>query len=129
MERVDALTRAVMALRQEIAPDGGLSLSDRVDHLTEVVDHQVSVIDQRTSWWRAAVAVGVVLVLAVTSGAFLLELRARAEITEANRKLCPLVALMIPDIGGREPTTVYGRQLADQARVLYAAYGCPKRSA
>jgi hypothetical protein len=129
MERVDALTTEVRALRQQIAPDGGLSLSDRIEHLTEVVDHQVSVIDQRTSWWRAAVAVGVVVVLAVTSGAFLLELRTRSEIADGNRKLCPLVALLIPDIGGREPTTEYGRQLADQARLLYAAYGCPKRSA
>jgi hypothetical protein len=65
----------------------------------------------------------------VTSGAFLLELRTRSEIADGNRKLCPLVALLIPDIGGREPTTEYGRQLADQARLLYAAYGCPKRSA
>jgi hypothetical protein len=125
MERVDVLTREVTRLRQQIAPDDGPSLSDRVDHLAEVVDHQVSVMDRRTSWWRLAVAVGVVLVLAVTSGAFVLELRTRSEIADGNRKLCPLVSLLIPDTGGREPTTEYGRQLAYQARLLYAAYGCP----
>jgi hypothetical protein len=37
------------------------------------------------------------------------------------------LALMIPDTGGREPTTEYGRQLVDQARLLYAAYGCPPK--
>jgi hypothetical protein len=89
MERVDALTTEVRALRQQIAPDGGLSLSDRIEHLTEVVDHQVSVIDQRTSWWRAAVAVGVVVVLAVTSGAFLLELRTRSEIADGTGSCAP----------------------------------------
>jgi hypothetical protein len=117
LERVDALTTEVKALRQQIAPEGAPSLSDRID--------QVSVMDRRTSWWRAAVAVGIVLVLAVTSGAFLLELRTRSEIADGNRKLCPLVSLLIPDTGGREPTTEYGRQLAYQARLLYAAYGCP----
>jgi hypothetical protein len=121
MERVDALTREVHALRQLIAPDVGPSLSDRVDHLTEVVE-------RRTSWWRAAVAVGLVLILAIAGGAFLLELRTRGEIADGNRKLCPLVALMVPDVGGREPTTDYGRQIADQARVLYAAYGCPRKA-
>jgi hypothetical protein len=125
LERVDALTTEVKALRQQIAPEGAPSLSDRIDHLADVVDHQVSVMDRRTSWWRAAVAVGIVLVLAVTSGAFLLELRTRSEIADGNRKLCPLVSLLIPDTGGREPTTEYGRQLAYQARLLYAAYGCP----
>jgi hypothetical protein len=122
VERVDALTTEVTRLRQQIAPDVGPSLSDRVDHLAQVVE-------RRTSWWRAAVAVGIVLVLAVTSGAFLLELRTRSEIADGNRKLCPLVSLLIPDIAGREPTTEYGRQLAYQARLLYAAYGCPKGSA
>jgi hypothetical protein len=126
MERVDALTQEVKALRQQIAPDGKPSLSDRIDHLTRVVDHQASVVDRRTSWWRAAVAIGVVLVFATTGGAFLLELRTRSEITDANRKLCPLVALMIPDVGGREPTTEYGRQIADQARL---AYGCAPKGA
>jgi hypothetical protein len=71
MERVDALTREVHALRQLIAPDVGPSLSDRVDHLAAVVE-------RRTSWWRAAVAVGLVLILAIAGGAFLLELRTRA---------------------------------------------------
>lgn len=122
MERVDALTQEVKALRQQINPEGQSSLSDRIDHLAHVVD-------RRTAWWRAAVAVGVVLVLTVTSEAFLLELHARSEIADANRKLCPLVSLLIPDVGGREPTTDYGRQLAEQARLLYAAYGCPNRSA
>jgi hypothetical protein len=121
MERVDALTREVHALRQLIAPDVGPSLSDRVDHLAAVVE-------RRTSWWRAAVAVGLVLILAIAGGAFLLELRTRSEIADGNRKLCPLVALMVPDVGGREPTTAYGRQIADQARLLYAAYGCPRKA-
>lgn len=121
MERVDALTREVRSLREQIAPDGEPSLSDRIDHLARVGD-------RRTAWWRAAVAVGIVLILAVTCGAFLLELRTRAEIANSNRKLCPLVALLIPDTGGREPTTEYGRQLAEQARLLYAAYGCPRRT-
>jgi hypothetical protein len=120
MERVDALTQEVTRLRQQIAPDGLPSLSDRIDHLARVVD-------RRTAWWRAAVAIGTVLVLAVTSGAFLLELRTRSEIADANRKLCPLVALLIPDTTGRQPTTDYGQRLAEQARLLYAAYGCPNR--
>jgi hypothetical protein len=119
MERVEALTREVTRLRQQIAPDDAPSLSDRIDALARELH-------ARTAWWRAAVAVGVVLVLAVTSGAFLLELRTRSEIADSSRKLCPLVALLIPDVSGREPTTEYGRQLAQQARVLYAAYGCPK---
>lgn len=118
MERVDALTREVRALRQQIAPELGPSLSDRIDHLADVVE-------RRTSWWRAGVAVGIVIVIAIAGGAFLLQLRTRSEIADANRKLCPLVALMIPDVGGQEPSTAYGRQLADQARLLYAAYGCP----
>lgn len=119
MERVDALTREVRALRQQIAPDGKASLSERIDHLSAVVE-------RRTSWWRAAVAVGLVVLLGVAGGALLLEFRTRAEIADANRKLCPLVALLIPESGRPEPTTVYGRQLAEQARLLYAAYGCPQ---
>lgn len=122
MERVDALTEAVRSLTQQIAPEGQLALPDRVDVLTREMH-------RRTSWWRACVAVGIVLLLALAGAAVVLELRTRAEIAEANRKMCPLVALLIPDIGGREPTTEYGRQLAEQARVLYAAYGCPNRSA
>lgn len=118
MERVQALTDEVHRLRQQIAPDGQPSLSDRIDRLVRVVD-------RRTAWWRAAVAVGVVLVLAVTGGAFVLEVRTRSEIANANRQLCPLVALLIPEPNGRQPTTTYGQQLARQARLLYAAYGCP----
>jgi hypothetical protein len=121
MERVEALTREVMQLRQQIAPDRGPSLTDRIDGLT-------GELHRRTAWWRAAVAIGVVLVLGVTSGVFLLEVRTRAEIADANKKLCPLVALLIPDTGGREPTTEYGRRLAEQARLLYVAYGCQGRS-
>lgn len=120
MERVDALTQEVRALRQQIAPDGAPSLSDRVDHLAEVMD-------RRTSWWRGVIVVGVVLVVAITGGGLLLELRTRAEIADANRKLCPLVALLIPDPAGRQPGTQYGQELAEQARLLYAAYGCPNR--
>jgi hypothetical protein len=118
MERVDALTREVRTLREQIAPPDAPSLSQRIDHLADVVE-------RRTAWWRASVAAGIVLVLAIAGGAFLLQLRTRAEIADANRKLCPMVAMMIPDVGGKQPTTAYGRQLADQARLLYAAYGCP----
>lgn len=121
MERVDALTEEVRALRQQIAPTGERSLSDRIDHLTRELH-------RRTSWWRGAVAVGVVLLLAITGGGLVLELRTRAEIADANRKLCPLIALMVPDPGGRQPATQYGRQLAEQARLLYAAYGCDRRT-
>lgn len=115
---MDALALEVRQLREQIAPTGGPSLNERVDALV----HEMH---RRTEWWRATVAVGIVLVLAISGTAFLLELRTRSEIADSNRKLCPLVALMIPDVGGREPTTEYGQRIADQARLLYAAYGCP----
>jgi hypothetical protein len=120
MERVDALAQEVRQLREQMAPTGGPSLNERVDAL-------VREMHRRVEWWRATVAVGLVIVIAISGAAFLLELRTRSEIADANRKLCPLVALMIPDTGGREPTTEYGRQLVDQARLLYAAYGCPPK--
>jgi hypothetical protein len=120
MERVDALAQEVRQLREQMAPTGGPSLNERVDAL-------VREMHRRVEWWRATVAVGLIIVIAISGAAFLLELRTRSEIADANRKLCPLVALMIPDTGGREPTTEYGRQLVDQARLLYAAYGCPPK--
>jgi anti-sigma-K factor RskA len=119
MERVEALTREVRALTAQVTP-----LNLRMDHAVERMDHLAGEIHRRTAWWRAGVAIGIVLVMAIAGGAFLLQLRTRAEIADANRKLCPLVALMIPDVAGKEPTTAYGRQIADQARLLYAAYGC-----
>lgn len=118
MERVDALTREVRALRQEIAPEGAPSLSERVEHLA-------SVVDRRTAWWRAAVAMAAVVLLAIAGGALLLEFRTRAEIADANRKLCPMIALLIPDPSKPPPATQYGRQLAAEARLLYASYQCP----
>lgn len=129
MERVEALTREVRQLREQIAPLDGASLNERIDTL--VAEHQLlrGEMHRRTAWWRATVAIGVVLVLAIAGAALLVQLRTRAEIAESNRKLCPLVALLIPDTGGRQPTSPYGQQLADQARLLYAAYGCPSTTA
>lgn len=125
---MDALRREVEAVRQQLAPTGEPSLNDRIDTLTREVRAQAQEMHRRTAWWRGVVAVGVVLVLAVMSGAFLVELRTRAEIADSNRKLCPMVALLIPSTQTGTPTTDYGRQLAAQARILYDAYGCPKRS-
>jgi hypothetical protein len=102
MERVDALTREVRTLREQIAPPDAPSLSQRIDHLADVVE-------RRTAWWRASVAAGIVLVLAIAGGAFLLQLRTRAEIAEFDRAVVPRQLLEAMVVQHNKLTTALGQ--------------------
>lgn len=110
---MDALAEQVRLLREETS-----QMTVRVQGLTDELH-------KRTHWWRACVAIGILLVLGISGGALVLDLRTRSEIADADRQLCPMVALLIPNPATR-PATKYAQEIARQAQLLYDAYGCGK---
>jgi len=110
---VNGLAAEVRALREEIGPLRASIL--RLDRSVKL----------RTRWLIAAVACTAAVLIAVAAAAVFADLEIRRQIAAANRKLCPMIALLLPDPSA-PPTTPRAVELAHQAEILYTVYDCRK---
>jgi type VI protein secretion system component VasK len=105
VERIQTLTDAVRDLRGE-AQEIRRELKRRTTLL---------------AWLFAA---GAVILACALLAAYTVSLNNQRAIEESNRKWCPMVQIMIPRPGEAQATTERGRQFVDNARQLYADFGC-----
>lgn len=110
MHRVEALNTAVRDLQTE------------AEGLRTAVERHTRTLRRRTRW------IAVLLALIVALGAAAVwQLAAQDDATRRlaadQRRLCPVIALLIGD-GGPAPSTPRGAELADQARTYSRQLNC-----
>jgi type VI protein secretion system component VasK len=105
VERIQSLTEAVRDLRSE----------------GEEVRRELR---RRTTLLAWLFAAGAVILACALLAAYTVSLNNQRAIEESNRKWCPMVQIMIPRPGEAQATTERGREFVDNARKLYADFGC-----
>ena len=105
MERIQNLTEAVRDLRTE-----GHEIRQELRRRTTLL-----------AWLFAA---GAVILACALLAAYQVSLNNQAAIEKSNRQWCPLVGLLIPKPGEAHAATQRGKDLEENARNLYTAFGC-----
>lgn len=106
MERIDALRTSVDTLSAE-----SQQLRREMRRRTRVL-----------GWLFAG---GGIILTCCLLAAYTVSLNNQRDIAANNRKLCPMVGLLISRPGQQQPTTPRGIEIARQAQHLYESYGCP----
>jgi hypothetical protein len=104
--------------------DDDRGLKKAVDDLSDEARELRSEMRRRTTALWAAVGVAAVVLSVVLAAAFQVSLENRRRIEVNNRKLCPMISLLVAQPGKSQPTTQHGRDVAREAAELYQQYGC-----